>query len=99
MYRSTKHSRCDTSTADLPAPGFSRHRKLLRKDADHATTQEDRRRWATGRVGRHVVAVATERGYDVVPMSRSQGVDVITGTGLAAALAGVDCVIDTATGP
>jgi hypothetical protein len=43
--------------------------------------------------------VATERGYDVVPMSRSQGVDVITGTGLAAALAGVDCVIDTATGP
>jgi uncharacterized protein YbjT (DUF2867 family) len=54
---------------------------------------------ATGRVGQHVVAVLTERGYDVVPMSRSQGVDVITGNGLAAALAGVDCIIDTATGP
>jgi uncharacterized protein YbjT (DUF2867 family) len=54
---------------------------------------------ATGRVGQHVVAVLIERGYDVVPMSRSQGVDVITGNGLAAALAGVDCVIDTATGP
>src|ERR1700749_3636096 len=54
---------------------------------------------ATGRVGHHVVDVLRARGYDVVPMSRSQGVDVITGDGLAAALAGVGCVIDTATGP
>jgi uncharacterized protein YbjT (DUF2867 family) len=54
---------------------------------------------ATGRVGHHVVDVLTARGYDVVPMSRSQGVDVITGSGLAAALAGVECVIDTTTGP
>jgi nucleoside-diphosphate-sugar epimerase len=54
---------------------------------------------ATGRVGRHVAAVLTERGHEVVPMSRSQGVDVITGEGLAAALAGVDCIIDAATGP
>ena len=54
---------------------------------------------ATGRVGHHVVDVLRERGHEVVPMSRSQGVDVITGTGLAAALAGVECVIDAATGP
>jgi len=54
---------------------------------------------ATGRVGRHVAAVLAERGHDVVPISRSQGVDVITGDGLAAALAGVECVIDAATGP
>jgi uncharacterized protein YbjT (DUF2867 family) len=54
---------------------------------------------ATGRVGHHVVDVLTARGYDVVPMSRSQGVDVITGSGLAAALAGVECIIDTAAGP
>ena len=54
---------------------------------------------ATGRVGRHVVDVLRARGYDVVPMSRSQGVDVITGSGLGAALSGVECVIDTATGP
>jgi uncharacterized protein YbjT (DUF2867 family) len=54
---------------------------------------------ATGRVGHHVVDVLRARGYDVVPMSRSQGVDVITGDGLSAALAGVECVIDTATGP
>jgi len=54
---------------------------------------------ATGRVGRHVVDVLKERGQDVVPMSRATGVDVITGDGLAEALAGVDVIIDTATGP
>lgn len=54
---------------------------------------------ATGRVGRHVVDVLEAGGHDVVPISRSQGVDVITGDGLAAALNGVECVIDTATGP
>ena len=54
---------------------------------------------ATGRVGRHVVEVLAAQGHDVVPMSRSGGVDVITGEGLAAALAGVECIIDAATGP
>jgi uncharacterized protein YbjT (DUF2867 family) len=54
---------------------------------------------ATGRVGRHVVDVLTERGHAVVPMSRASGVDVITGEGLAAALTSVDYVIDAATGP
>jgi len=53
---------------------------------------------ATGRVGRHVVDVLEERGYDVVPMSRATGVDVITGEGLDVALAGVECIIDAATG-
>ena len=54
---------------------------------------------ATGRVGRQVVDVLRERGHDVVPIARSAGVDVITGDGLAAALAGVDVVVDAATGP
>jgi uncharacterized protein YbjT (DUF2867 family) len=54
---------------------------------------------ATGRVGRHVVDVLAAEGHDVVPMSRSGGVDVITGEGLAAALTGVECIIDVATGP
>ena len=54
---------------------------------------------ATGRVGRHVVDILNARGHEVVPMSRSTGVDVVTGEGLSAALAGVDCVIDVATGP
>ncbi len=54
---------------------------------------------ATGRVGRHVVDVLNENGHEVVAISRSNGVDVITGDGLAAALDGVESVIDTATGP
>jgi uncharacterized protein YbjT (DUF2867 family) len=54
---------------------------------------------ATGRVGRHVVDVLTERGHEAVAMSRATGVDVITGEGLAEALAGAECVIDVATGP
>ena len=53
----------------------------------------------TGRVGRHLVDVLRERGRDVVPMSRTTGVDVVTGEGLAEALDGVDVVIDAATSP
>jgi uncharacterized protein YbjT (DUF2867 family) len=54
---------------------------------------------ATGRVGHHLVEVLEAGGHDVVPISRSRGVDVITGEGLAEALEGVECVIDVATGP
>jgi len=54
---------------------------------------------ATGRVGRPVVDVLEERGYEVVPMARSLGVDVITREGLAEALVGVDAIVDAATGP
>jgi uncharacterized protein YbjT (DUF2867 family) len=53
---------------------------------------------ATGRVGRHVVEILEADGHNVVAMSRSTGVDVVTGEGLAEALAGVDVVIDAATG-
>jgi uncharacterized protein YbjT (DUF2867 family) len=54
---------------------------------------------ATGRVGREVVAALTAQGHDVVPMSRATGVDLTTGEGLDAALAGVEVVVDAATGP
>src|SRR5215218_1203534 len=54
---------------------------------------------ATGRVGRPVVDILESGGYDVVPISRSQGVDVITGEGLDHALTGVETIIDVATGP
>jgi uncharacterized protein YbjT (DUF2867 family) len=54
---------------------------------------------ATGRVGHHVVDVLTERGHEVVSISRGRGVDVITGEGLDRALAGVEAIVDTATGP
>ena len=54
---------------------------------------------ATGRVGRPVVDILESRGYDVVPISRSLGVDVITGEGLDDALTGVETIIDASTGP
>jgi uncharacterized protein YbjT (DUF2867 family) len=54
---------------------------------------------ATGRLGRHLVDVLEERGHEVVPMSRSLGVDVVTGERLAEALAGVETVIDAASHP
>ena len=52
---------------------------------------------ATGRLGRHVVDVLEESGHEVVPISRSKGVDVITGEGLKEALTGVTSLIDVST--
>jgi len=54
---------------------------------------------ATGRVGSHLVEILEQRGFDVVAIARSKGVDVVTGEGLDAALAGVDIIVDAATGP
>jgi uncharacterized protein YbjT (DUF2867 family) len=54
---------------------------------------------ATGRAGHHLVDVLDERGQEVVEISLSQGVDVITGAGLDQALARVDAIVDVATGP
>jgi uncharacterized protein YbjT (DUF2867 family) len=51
---------------------------------------------ATGRVGGNVVDVLEKRRHEVVAISRSHGIDVVTGEGLAEALAGVETVIDTA---
>lgn len=49
---------------------------------------------AGGRIGREVVDVLKDRGDEVVEITRSAGIDVRTGRGLATALAGVDAVID-----
>jgi uncharacterized protein YbjT (DUF2867 family) len=48
----------------------------------------------TGTVGRHVVDVARHAGYDVVVLSRSGGVDLVDGYGLAGALEGVMAIVD-----
>ncbi|MGW4980461.1 SDR family oxidoreductase [Streptomyces mirabilis] len=48
----------------------------------------------TGLVGRHVVEELTAAGHHPVVLARSTGVDLVTGTGLDAALAGVDAVVD-----
>ena len=50
----------------------------------------------TGWVGKLVVEQARERGHEVVVISRSGGVDLVTGAGLDEALRGVDVVIDVA---
>ncbi|MEU2037113.1 SDR family oxidoreductase [Nocardia niwae] len=49
---------------------------------------------ASGRIGREVTDVLRSHGHEVVVISRSAGVDVHTGAGLADALAGVDVVVD-----
>ncbi len=48
----------------------------------------------TGAVGRHTVDALRRGGHEAVVVARSTGVDVSTGKGLDAALAGVDAVID-----
>lgn len=50
----------------------------------------------TGTVGRHVVDVARERAHTPIVLTRSGGVDLVSGTGLTDAVAGTDCVIDVA---
>ena len=50
----------------------------------------------TGTVGRHVVAIARERGHHGVSLSRTEGVDLVNGRGLDQALQNVDTVIDVA---
>lgn len=46
----------------------------------------------TGTVGTHVVEVARSRGHDVTVLSRSNGVDLVSGEGLD--LTGIDAVVD-----
>jgi uncharacterized protein YbjT (DUF2867 family) len=50
---------------------------------------------ATGRIGSLTVAALQRDGHEVVPISRTHGVDVVAGTGLDDALATVDTVVDT----
>lgn len=53
----------------------------------------------TGVVGRHVVHALHRSAHDVVVAARSLGVDVLTGAGLAEALAGADVVLDVFNAP
>ncbi|MEH3131993.1 MAG: NAD(P)H-binding protein [Mycolicibacterium neoaurum] len=54
---------------------------------------------ATGLIGRQLVPMLSGRGHDVVAASRATGVDLLTGDGLADALAGADVVIDVINAP
>jgi uncharacterized protein YbjT (DUF2867 family) len=49
---------------------------------------------ATGRIGSLTIAALERDGHEAVPISRSRGVDVLTGAGLDDALADVNAVVD-----
>lgn len=54
---------------------------------------------ATGNIGARTVSALERDGHDVVPISRSLGVDLLTGDGLDAALGGMDAVVDAVSSP
>jgi uncharacterized protein YbjT (DUF2867 family) len=54
---------------------------------------------ASGLIGTRVVEHLKSQGHDVVASSRSSGVDVLTGDGLADALAGADALVDVTNSP
>lgn len=54
---------------------------------------------ARGLIGTKVVECLKADGKDVVASSRSSGVDVLTGAGLADALAGADALVDVTNSP
>lgn len=54
---------------------------------------------ATGNIGARTAAALERDGHDVVRISRSLGVDLITGEGLDAALGGVVAVVDAISAP
>jgi uncharacterized protein YbjT (DUF2867 family) len=53
----------------------------------------------TGLAGRHTVKALRDAGHDAVVLARSVGVDLVTGRGLAAALVGIDALIDVTNTP
>lgn len=54
---------------------------------------------STGLVGSQLVALAQSRGHVVTGISKDSGVDVLAGTGLENALAGVDAVVNVIQSP
>jgi uncharacterized protein YbjT (DUF2867 family) len=54
---------------------------------------------ATGNIGARTVSALERDGHQAIRISRSLGVDLITGEGLAGALDGVDAVVDAISAP
>lgn len=54
---------------------------------------------ATGNIGARTVAYLEHRGHEAIRISRSLGVDLMSGEGLEAVLDGVEAVIDTISSP
>jgi uncharacterized protein YbjT (DUF2867 family) len=88
-------ARCHTSER----PMWRRRAARAEKGSTMQTDTKIAVTGATGRVGSPLVEILEQRGHEVVPIARSQGVDVVSGEGLDEALAGVETIIDAATGP
>jgi uncharacterized protein YbjT (DUF2867 family) len=54
---------------------------------------------ATGNIGARTVSALEKSGHEAIRISRSLGVDLITGNGLDAVLDGVDAVVDAISSP
>ncbi|GAB3651989.1 SDR family oxidoreductase [Glycomyces tarimensis] len=54
---------------------------------------------ATGNIGTRTADALEREGHDVVRISRSRGVDLLTGEGLDEALTGVEAVVDATNAP
>src|SRR4029077_6591354 len=54
---------------------------------------------ASGLIGTKVFDLLTAEGHEVVAASRSSGVDVLTGAGLAEALSGANALVDLLNSP
>ncbi len=54
---------------------------------------------ASGLIGTQLVESLTKHGHETVAASRSTGVDVLTGEGVAGALAGADALVDVVNAP
>lgn len=64
-----------------------------------ATTHRIAVAGATGLVGRALSVTLAQDGHEVVPISREHGIDLLGGDGLAAALDGVEAVVDVTNAP
>jgi uncharacterized protein YbjT (DUF2867 family) len=53
----------------------------------------------TGLIGSQLVTILNASGHEAVPHSRSTGVDLLSGRGLAGALQGADVVVDVSNSP
>lgn len=53
----------------------------------------------SGLIGKKLVRLLAERGFDAVGVSKSTGVDTVTGEGLAAVFAGAGVVVDVTNSP
>ena len=88
-------SQCIADIADLFYPRYSR--PDISPEEDHPMRIAVA--GATGNIGSLTVAALEREGHDVVRISRSLGVDLTTGEGLDAALAGVEAVVDATNAP